>query len=81
MSQGVERYYDDGTEPTILPHYGRCNGPCDQGRKRCPTPEACELAADAAAESDGLEAVGMLVVAIVVVLVIGLVAASIWRLA
>jgi hypothetical protein len=55
-----------------------CNGPCDQGRKSCPTPEACELAADA---DDGLEAAGLLLVAIVVVLVISLVAASIWRLA
>ena len=73
--------FDDGTEPTILPHYGRCNGPCDQGRKNCPTPEACELAATDAAESDGLEAFGMLVVAIVVVLVIGLLAALIWRFA
>jgi heme/copper-type cytochrome/quinol oxidase subunit 2 len=60
---------------------GQCNGPCDQGRKNCPTPEACELAAADAAESDGLGAVGMLVVSIVVVLVIGLVAASIWRFA
>jgi len=59
----------------------KCNGPCDQGRKNCPTPEACELAADTAAESDGLEAAGMLVVAIVVALVIGLLAASIWRFA
>lgn len=36
----MERSYDDGTEPTILPHY--CCGPCNQGRKACPTPWACQ---------------------------------------
>lgn len=36
----MERSYDDGTEPTILPHF--CCGPCNQGRKPCPTPWACQ---------------------------------------
>ena len=39
----MERHYDDGTEPTILPHMRCCNGPCQQGRKPCPAPDACEL--------------------------------------
>lgn len=73
--------FDDGTEPTILPHYGRCNGPCDQGRKNCPTPEACELAADIDSKSDGLEAAGLLALAIAVVAAISLVVASVWRFA
>ena len=38
----MERHFDDGTEPTILPHYSRCTGPCDQGRKPCPCPISCE---------------------------------------
>lgn len=36
----MERHYDNGTEPDILPHY--CCGPCNQGRKPCPTPWACQ---------------------------------------
>lgn len=39
----MERHYDDGTEPTILPHMRCCGGPCNQGRKPCPAPDACEL--------------------------------------
>jgi hypothetical protein len=38
----MNREYHDGTEPTSLPHYVFCNGPCDQGRKACPCPVACE---------------------------------------
>jgi hypothetical protein len=38
----MERHYPDGTEPDVLPHWS-CHGPCQQGRLRCPTPEACEL--------------------------------------
>jgi hypothetical protein len=38
-----EHYFTDGTEPTILPHMPCCKGPCQQGRKACPTPQACEL--------------------------------------
>jgi hypothetical protein len=57
----------------------KCNGPCDQGRKNCPTPEACELAVDIDAESDGLEAAGLLALAIAVVAAISLVVALSWR--
>lgn len=42
----MEKHYDDGTEPTILPHYARCAGPCQQGRALCPCPESCEAALD-----------------------------------
>lgn len=38
----MNREYHDGTEPDTLPHYTFCNGPCDQGRKACPCPVACE---------------------------------------
>jgi hypothetical protein len=38
-----EHYFTDGTEPTILPHMQCCQGPCEQGRKACPTPQACEI--------------------------------------
>ena len=34
--------FSDGTEPTVL----RCHGPCDQGRKPCPCPAACEARED-----------------------------------
>ena len=39
----MERHYDDGTEPTILPHLCGCVGPCAQGRQACPHPDACLL--------------------------------------
>jgi len=42
----MEHHYNDGTEPTILPHYARCAGPCQQGRVACPCPESCEAALD-----------------------------------
>lgn len=54
----TERYYSDGTEPDVLPHYAHCGGPCDQGRKPCPCPIACEREAH---EFDGLELLGRLV--------------------
>lgn len=38
----MNKEYHDGTEPDTLPHYTFCNGPCDQGRKACPCPVACE---------------------------------------
>ena len=41
--------FDDGTEPTVL----RCHGPCEQGRKPCPVPAACEAGVDDAPESLG----------------------------
>ena len=43
----MERHFDDGTEPTILPHISRCcTGPCQQGRAACPCPQSCEKALD-----------------------------------
>ena len=41
----MERHFDDGTEPTILPHFTRCTGPCEQGRVACPCPVSCEIEA------------------------------------
>ena len=38
----MEHYYNDGTEPTILPHVSRCcTGPCQQGRVARPCPPQC----------------------------------------
>lgn len=45
----TERYYEDGTEPTVLPHLSQqvqpmqcCRGVgCQQGRLPCPHPEQC----------------------------------------
>jgi hypothetical protein len=42
----MEHHFNDGTEPTILPHYARCAGPCQQGRAACPCPQSCEQALD-----------------------------------
>ena len=42
----MEHHFQDGTEPTILPHYARCTGPCQQGRVACPCPQSCEQALD-----------------------------------
>ena len=42
----MEHQFNDGTEPTILPHQARCAGPCQQGRALCPCPELCEVALD-----------------------------------
>ena len=41
----MERHFDDGTEPTILPHFTRCTGPCQQGRVACPCPVSCDIEA------------------------------------
>jgi len=41
----MEHHFQDGTEPTILPHYTRCTGPCQQGRVACPCPVSCEIEA------------------------------------
>ncbi len=76
MKPSMEKYYDDGTEPTILPHYRWCTGPCDQGRKQCPTPDACELRDSS---DDGLEAVGLVVAIIALLTVMGLVVAALWK--
>lgn len=73
----TERYYTDGTEPDVLPHYSRCTGPCDQGRKKCPCPAACE-----AQDDDGVEAIGLLAcLGIAVIGIVGLVAFLIGRYA
>lgn len=43
----MEHHFQDGTEPTILPHVSRCcTGPCQQGRVACPCPQSCEKALD-----------------------------------
>ena len=43
----MEHHYNDGTEPTILPHVSRCcTGPCQQGRALCPCPESFQAALD-----------------------------------
>lgn len=62
----------------VLPHYDnpRCTGPCDQGRKQCPTPDACELRDSG---DDGLEAVGLVVAIIALLTVMGLVVAALWK--
>lgn len=67
----MERHYTDGTEPTIMPHM-HCNGPCEQGRKPCPAPEACERVD---VESDGLETLGAIVLLILACVVIVLMVA------
>lgn len=56
----MNREYHDGTEPDTLPHYSVCHGPCDQGRKACPCPVACER--EAPENFNGLEILGKLVV-------------------
>lgn len=58
----MEKHYTDGTEPTIMPHM-HCHGPCEQGRKPCPAPAACERVDT---ESDGLNALGAAVVVVVI---------------
>ena len=37
----MEHHFNDGTEPTILPHQARCAGPCQQGRVARPCPPQC----------------------------------------
>ena len=51
----MERHFQDGTEPTILPHYARCTGPCDQGRK----PELCLSSCRKASRDEALELEGL----------------------
>ena len=58
----MEHPYQDGTEPTILPHVSRCcTGPCQQGRVACPCPQSCETALD----KSTLRLVGQALLAIV----------------
>lgn len=62
----------------IVRHYPMCHGPCNQGRSKCPTPEACEIADVAENDADPmasaifwrLYAVALLLVALMAVLVI-----------
>lgn len=49
-----------------------CTGPCEQGRKPCPAPEACERVN---VESDGLETLGAVVLLILACVVIVLMVA------
>lgn len=66
----TERYYQDGTEPTVLPHYMTCHGPCDQGRNPCPCPVACEMEAPNSDELGVFEFLGKAV--IIVLALIGM---------
>lgn len=65
----MERYYTNGTEPDILPHW-ECHGPCQQGRLPCPTPAACERP-----DQDGVDLLGLgavlLALAVVAVIALG----------
>jgi hypothetical protein len=47
-----------------------CTGPCDQGRKPCPAPDACEIRNDDGRE---IEFLGGVVVVITVLIVLVLV--------
>lgn len=69
----MERHYTNGTEPDVLPHYSRCTGPCDQGRKLCPCPTACQAAEDVEDEFSEMRIITRMVVAIIIVLCIALV--------
>lgn len=65
------RIYDDGTEPDVIRRYC-CDGLCKQGRD-CPgAPAPAEAATEVgAADDDGLEAVGgVVLLAIVIVLTV-----------
>ena len=58
----MEHYFTDGTEPTIMPHI-HCSGPCNQGRKPCPAPAACERVDVDGAEGEYLGAIVLAVIA------------------
>jgi hypothetical protein len=58
-------------------HYMRCTGPCNQGRKKCPTPESCECAVD----EDGLAAARGICFAMMLSAFLALVSAVVWWLA
>jgi hypothetical protein len=59
--------FDDGTEPTIIRQY--CNGPCAQGRKPCPIPEACEVG-----DSNLVGLVPVVLMGVAIVAVVGVIA-------
>lgn len=67
----MERHYDDGTEPTIMPHM-HCTGPCEQGRKPCPAPDACERVCT---DDDGINTLGAIFIAVLACAVIALLVA------
>lgn len=48
----------DRSQEEALTH---CTGPCEQGTRRCPTPEACEFAD--LREDDAMEMLGRLLTA------------------
>lgn len=61
----MEHHYTDGTEPTVMPHM-HCHGPCEQGRKPCPAPHACERVDT---DGDGLEVLGGAAIVVIVLFV------------
>lgn len=65
----TKRYYADRTEPDVLLHYARCHGPCDQGRKKCPCPVACER--EAPEDFNALEILGKFVVGVLALIGLG----------
>jgi hypothetical protein len=50
-----------------------CTGPCDQGRKPCPAPEACELQNDDGREIEFLGAASVVVITLLIILILVLV--------
>ena len=64
----MERYYNDGTEPTVLPHMRCCTGPCQQGRQPCPAPEACEQPEPATSKDVTVFITAMLVLIVVLLI-------------
>jgi len=60
----MNREYHDGTEPTSLPHFVHCSGPCDQGRSPCPCPMACEREVPNADELGVFEMIGKFIVVV-----------------
>lgn len=73
-------HYTDGTESTILPHLSTCIGPCEQGRRPCPLPDACMLPEQE--DSPPLDRTGLFLLVLSIlagwVAVLGLVHAARW---
>lgn len=69
----MNREYHDGTEPTSLPHFSICHGPCDQGRKPCPCPIACEMEAPNSDELGVFEFLGKAVIIVLALIGLGVV--------
>lgn len=72
----MNKEYFDGTEPTSLPHYTFCNGPCDQGRKPCPCPVACEKEAPSTDELGVFEVIGKFIVGVLAMIGLGVLVGS-----